>query len=126
MPIDPSKFHTVNVADTCAIWNVLSSRLLYGTARGAGCSFCCTRFVHYECVHKPRNSPTAEDLELQKRFRDECDRGNLSVHPLEISDLQDVMILENRGRLSKGELSSIAFARRIRHAFLTDDQKASF
>ena len=42
----------------------------------------------------------------------------------EISDLQDVHIMEKRQRLSKGELVSIAFAKKTRQAFLTDDQKA--
>jgi len=124
MARDPSRFELVNVADTCAIWNVLSSRLLYATAKAAGCSFCCTRFVLYECLYKPRTNPTPEDRELQTRMRDECDRGNISVHPLEIGDLQDVAVLENRKRLGKGELSSMAFARKIRQAFLTDDQGA--
>src|ERR1035437_6775092 len=124
MPSDPSIFEPVNVIDTCAIWNVLSSRILYATARSAGCSFCCTRFVLYECLHKPRTNPSVSDLELQKRMLDECDLGTITVYPLAISDLQDVSVLESRKRLGKGELSSIAFANKIRRAFLTDDQGA--
>lgn len=114
----------VNVTDTCAVWNILSSRLVYSTARSAGCSFCCTYFVHYECLHKPRTNPTKEERELQARFRKECEDGGRSTFHLDIDDLQDVAILQNRNRLSKGELSSIVLALKIRHAFLTDDQKA--
>jgi len=124
MPSDPSRFELINVIDTCAIWNVLSSKLLYATARMAGCSFCCTRFVLYECLHKPRTKPKPGDSELQARLRDERGQGSFSVHPLSIDDLQDVRVLESRKRLSKGELSSIAFARKIGQAFLTDDQGA--
>jgi len=43
---------------------------------------------------------------------------------LEIEDLQEVEILERRRKLGKGELSSIAFAKRTHQAFLTDDKNA--
>ena len=56
MAIDPSSFHSVNVTDTCAVWNVLSSRTLYTAARLAGVVFVCTGFVVYECLFKPRNA----------------------------------------------------------------------
>lgn len=36
----------------------------------------------------------------------------------------EIELLENRRKLNKGELSSIAFAKKTRQAFLTDDQKA--
>jgi len=72
----------------------------------------------------PRKNPSKKDVELQDRFRNECRRGAFSSHHLDIEDLQDVMILENRKKLSKGELSSIAFAKKTRQAVLTDDQKA--
>ncbi|MHB1007014.1 MAG: hypothetical protein ACYC3S_15425 [Chloroflexota bacterium] len=124
MTCDPSAFHAVNVADTCAIWNVLSSRLLYATARAAGCNFCCTTFVLYECLHKPRANPTAEDTELQSRLKAERQAGAFGAFSLDLEDLGDIAALHDRRRLSKGELSSIAFARKIRHAFLTDDQGA--
>jgi hypothetical protein len=38
--------------------------------------------------------------------------------------LQAIQLLESRKRLGKGELSSIAFAMKIRQAVITDDQKA--
>jgi hypothetical protein len=124
MAIDVSRFHTLNVTDTCAIWNVLSSRLLYSRARFAGCHFCCTGYVYYECLYKPRTNPTPEEIELQRRFHRESEKNAFQSYQLDIEDLQDVAVLENRKRLSKGELSSIAFAQKTQQAFLTDDQKA--
>ena len=50
--------------------------------------------------------------------------GHFTPYPIAIDDLQDVDLLEKRRRLSKGELSSIVFAKKTRQAFLTDDQKA--
>jgi hypothetical protein len=124
MPIDPSQFHRLNVVDTCAVWNILSLELFYRTALQAGCSFCCTTFVEYEGLHKPRTKPSEHDDELQRRLKRAQEGGSFTAHPLDIADLQDVMLLESRKRLSKGELSSIAFARRTRQAFLTDDRGA--
>jgi hypothetical protein len=124
MAVDVSQFHPVNVADTCSVWNVLSSKLLYATAVASGCVFCCTYFVLYECLYKKRKIATAEHAELQSRMRAEMRKRQFECHHLNIADLQDIGILRNRKRLSKGELSSIAFAMRTRQAFLTDDQKA--
>lgn len=59
MAIDPSKFHLINVADTCAVWNVLSSSRLHAAAKEARCEFCITSFVRYECLSKLRKkAPT--------------------------------------------------------------------
>lgn len=124
MSIDPSKFQKLNVADTCAIWNILSSRLLYMTANAAGCSFCCTNFVHYECLHKPRKAYTSEDIELQDRLQGAIQDGKFKSCHLDLEDLQEVDILQKRKNLGKGELASIAFAKKTNQAFLTDDIKA--
>jgi len=124
MPIDPSQFQKLNVADTCSIWNVLSSRLLYVAANAAGCSFCCTNFVHYECLHKPRKTYTSEDLELQARLKEAILDGKFRSYHLDLEDLQEVDILQKRKNLGKGELASIAFAKKTNQAFLTDDIKA--
>lgn len=43
---------------------------------------------------------------------------------ISIEDLQDIEILQKRKNLSKGELSSIVFAKKTRQALLTDDQGA--
>ena len=124
MAIDPSKFHKINVADTCSVWNILSSRRLYAAAQEAKCEFCMTGFVLYECLVKPRTAATEADLELRERLKQEQTKGKFASHSCSIDDLQAIADLESRKRLGKGELSSIAFASRIRQAFITDDRKA--
>lgn len=124
MAIDPSKFHLVNVADTCSVWNVLSSARLHSAAREAHCEFCITSFVRYECLVKPRKVPTEADQELRRRLTVEQERGGFQVHSCGIEDLQELAVLRDRRRLGMGEISSIAFAMKIRHAVITDDQKA--
>lgn len=125
MAIDPSKFHLVNVADTCSVWNVLSSARLHAAAKEARCEFCITRFVRYECLTKPRKKePTAAETELVRRLTQEQGRGGFAAHSCDIGDLQSIKILESRQRLGKGELSSIAFAMKIGQAVITDDKKA--
>ncbi|MBU0752339.1 MAG: hypothetical protein KJ787_13785 [Gammaproteobacteria bacterium] len=124
MAIDPSKFHLVNVADTCSVWNVLSSVRLHGAAKEAHCEFCITSFVRYECLIKPRKTPTAAEIELMGRLVKEQARGGFAAHSCDIGDLQAVKLLENRKRLGKGEISSIAFAMKIGQAIITDDMKA--
>ena len=124
MAINPSQFQKLNVTDTCAIWNILSSRLLYTTARNVNCSFCCTKFVQYECLHKPRKINTSEDIELQNRLTQAMQDGQFKSYDLALEDLQEVKILQQRKNLGKGELSSIAFAKRTNQAFLTDDRGA--
>lgn len=124
MEIDVSKFIRTNVIDTCAIWHVLSSRRLVSATRNARCQFAATAFVYYEALHKPRKASKKEDLELQDRLRKERVTGWFGDCSLEISDLQDVNVLDKRMRLGKGELSSIAFAKKAGLAFMTDDQKA--
>lgn len=125
MVIDPSRFHLLNVADTCAVWNVLSSIRLYNAAKEARCLFCITDFVRYECLAKARKGPpSAADSELMSRLNRERSRGHFESHACTIEDLQSIALLERRRRLGKGELSSIAFAMKIRQAVITDDQKA--
>lgn len=124
MPCDPSRFHGLNVIDTCSVWNLLSSKTLCRAALSAGCVFSCTGFVFYECLVKPRKKVSAEEAELQGRLREERRRGHFKDYHLELEDLLEVEFLEKRKRLGKGELSSMAFAKRTRQAFLTDDQGA--
>lgn len=124
MAIDPSKFHPFNVADTCSVWNILSSARLRSAAKDARCDFCITSFVHYECMVKPRKSMTDADRELRGRLQAEQRAGAFQAHSCGIGDLQDVSVLESRRRLGMGEISSIAFAMKIGQAVLTDDQKA--
>lgn len=124
MAVDISQFHLLNVADACAVWNVLSSRILYQATKSARCTFSCTRFVCYECLYKPRKNLSKKEAELQERLKGEQESGCFSEYHIDIEDLQDIEILERRQSLSKGELSSIVFAKRTRQAFLTDDQSA--
>ena len=124
MPIDPRTFRLVNVADTCAVWNVLSSALLHSVAKAANCDFCMTGYVLYECLFKPRGEPTAAAQELMRRLRAEQERSTFQAHQCTIDDLQEIARLEQIKPLGKGELSCIAFAKRIGQAVLTDDQGA--
>jgi len=125
MAINPASFHLVNVADTCSVWNILSSETLYALAQRNGCAFCVTEFVQYELLVKPRSSNKPEDIELRKRLAREQSGGAFGKHACSIDDLRAVSVLEERRKLGKGELSSIAFAMRIRQAFITDDRKAA-
>jgi len=124
MAIDPSKFHLINVADTCSVWNVLSSARLHSAAKEARCEFCVTSFVRYECLTKPRKEPTPAEAELMRRLTQEQARGGIAAHSCDIGDLQAIKLLESRKKLGKGELSSIAFAMKINQAVITDDMKA--
>lgn len=125
MAINPSTFHLVNVADTCSVWNVLSSATLHLAARDARCEFCITSFVRYECLYKPRKkAPTTAEAELMRRLTQEQGRGGFAAHSCDIGDLQAIKLLESRKRLGKGELSSIAFAMKIGQAVITDDMRA--
>lgn len=121
---NPSNFYPINVVDTCSIWHIISSQLLRVTAYSARCSFCCTDFVHYESLYKPRKQTKNEDIELQNLLKQEINNGQFQSYHLDIEDLQEVEILQRRKNLGKGELTSIAYAKKTNQAFLTDDQGA--
>jgi hypothetical protein len=121
---DPSKFNKLNVVDSCAIWNIISTQLLRTTAHSAGCSFCCTDFVYYECLYKPRTKVKNEDITLQNLLKREMQHGKFKNYHLDIEDLQEIEVLQKRKNLGKGELSSIVFAKKTYQAFLTDDRGA--
>jgi len=118
-----SQFVKWNVADTCSLWNLLASRLLYSTARSAGVQLCCTEFVIYECLHKA-GSIRPERTELQDRFRRALDDKHVTPYKIEVEDLQELDVLRNRKKLSLGELSVLVFARKTSQAVLTDDRGA--
>ena len=125
--LNPACFHPYNVVDACSIWNILSSKTLYHSANLASpkCFFCCTRFVHYECLIRRRKNESESEKKLRCRLKDEREKGiQFTDHNLDIEDLQEISILENRKNLGKGELSSIIFAKKTRQAFMTDDQAA--
>lgn len=118
------QFYPYNISDTCAVWNVLSSATLYRAAMDEGFYFACTSYVLYECLTKPRKSETTADALLRERLTAERANGRFQEFHLTLDELEDVALLERRRRLGKGELTSIAFARRTRQAFMTDDKKA--
>jgi hypothetical protein len=124
MGIDPSLFQTTNVADTCGVWNVLSSSRLSRAAFIAKCHFVITAFVNYECLYKPRRNDTPSDVELKSRLVKAQREGRFRPYACQLEDLQAVALLQNRKRLGKGELSTIAFAMKYEQAVFTDDQKA--
>jgi len=90
----------------------------------AGCHFCCSQYVLYECLCKKPNKPKPSFEELKKRLVREQSRGQFREIHLDVDDLQSVDALRNRKRLSMGELASMVLAKRIGQAFLSDDQKA--
>ena len=124
MGLNPSVFNKLNVADACSIWNILSSKVFRQATQTAKCVFCCTAFVQYECLDKPRKSISEKEQQLKDMLKKEQSQGQFLVYPLDIDDLMDIGILQERMNLGKGELSSIAFAKKTRQAFLTDDQPA--
>ena len=122
MAIDPTRFATSNVVDTCAVWNILRSPCLYDAALSASCHFVITTYVEYECLFKPRTRARPSDTELMSRLRKAQANSHFTAFSCDLSDLET--LLEHRQRLGKGEISSIAFAMKFRQAVLTDDQKA--
>jgi predicted nucleic acid-binding protein len=124
MNIDITEFKKINVIDTCAIDNLLSSATLYRAARSSNCSFCYTKFVEYEMLYKSRKNLNEKSKKLQQKLKDETNAKRFECHNLSIDDLQEIEILEQRKRLGGGELSSIAFAKKINQNFMTDDSKA--
>ena len=124
MNIDITDFNKVNVIDACAIDNILSSATLYRAAKTTNCSFCYTKFVEYEVLYKARKKIDKKSEELQRILKDETKANKFECHNISIDDLQEIEILQKRKRLGIGELSSIAFAKKINQSFLTDDSKA--
>lgn len=124
MDIDITSFNKLNVIDTCAIDNLLSSITLYTASINANCKFCYTKFVEYEMFYKQRKESSNQSIKLQSLLRKETKLNRIECHDLSIDDLQDIEIMEKRKMLGKGELSSIAFARKINQSFMTDDQGA--
>jgi len=124
MAIDIRAFYTLNVTDTCSIWNILSSNLLFSVAIENKCNFSCTGFVLYECLYKPRSSSNQSEKELKNRLIEKRSNGYFKEYHIAIDDLQEISLLETRQKLSKGELSSIIFAKQTNQALMTEDQKA--
>lgn len=124
MNIDITKFQKLNIIDTCSIDNLLSSETLYRAAKNANCNFCYTKFVEYEMLYKSRKSISENSQKLQRKLKEETISKKFECHSLSINDLQEIEILEKRKKLGGGELSSIAFAKKINQCFMTDDSQA--
>lgn len=124
MTINITSCTKVNIVDSCALWNILSSLVFTSVLDEQKFDFSCTAFVYYECLQKPRTAISESDDLIKTRFKKLVDSGKIISHPLTIEDLQDTLILANRKSLGRGELSSVAFAKKIGLCFLTDDQGA--
>lgn len=124
MNIDITNCNKANVVDSCSLWNILSSLVVYSVILENRFSFSITKFVEYECLYKKRTMTNAKETDLQNHLRTEIRKGNVACHNLTIEDLQEDSILEYRKTIGIGELSSIAFAKKVAISFLTDDQKA--
>ncbi len=122
MSYDPAHFASASVVDTCAIWNMLSSRRINQAAIQAKLHFCITPVVLYECLQKPRPNITAEQRQLMTRLRDERAGGRFPIQECKLEDLLAISA-KAPGRLSSGELSCIATAYRIRSIAVMTDEK---
>lgn len=124
MALDPTHFPPASVADTCSVWNMLSSRKFYQATVSAKLHFCVTGMVLYECLQKPRSFTSPERTEMLQRLERARRSGSFPVQPCSLEDLFDMTRLVPRG-LGSGELSCIAVAYRVRSiAFMTDDKQA--
>lgn len=124
MAFDPRECHVVLVADTCSVWNLLSSHRLFRSARGAGRHFLITPVVLYECQQIAKGVVNAERTELLARFKDARSEGVFVEQGCDIEDLLAVSRSAPLG-LSSGELSCMAAAYKVRSiAFMTDDKQA--
>lgn len=124
MALDPTRFAPVSVADTCSVWNMLSSRKLYQAAVNAKLHFCVTGMVLYECLQKPRSFSSPERTEMMQRLERARQKGAFPCQPCSLDDLADTSRIAPRG-LGSGELSCIAVAYRVRSiAFMTDERQA--
>lgn len=124
MALDPTRFAPVSVADTCSVWNMLSSRMLYQASVDAKLHFCLTGMVLYECLQKPRSFSSPERTEMMQRLERARQEGAFPSQPCSLDDLADMSRMAPRG-LGSGELSCIAVAYRVRSiAFMTDERQA--
>jgi hypothetical protein len=119
-------FKKINITDTCAVWNILSSNCLYLASQNAKLTFWITPFILYECLTKQRKNQTYQDSRLKQRLIDERSHGSFKAVPaVSIEDLQKLAVVENRKRLSKGELTAVAVANQFTDVgFITDDKGA--
>jgi len=124
MALDPTRFSPASVADTCSVWNMLSSRKFYQAAIDARLHFCITGMVLYECLQKPRSYVSPERTEMMRRLEHARRSGGFPIQPCSLDDLAEISRQAPRG-LGSGELSCIAVAYRVRSiALMTDEKQA--
>lgn len=109
------------VIDTCAIWNVLSSRKLHAACAALGFHFAVAAYCIWECLEKPRKRHKPGDVELRARLEDARAKGQFQDHSLSVEDLQEMDVLRQMKSLGRGELATIALAKRFNIGAQTDD-----
>ncbi|KAA0593968.1 hypothetical protein J2848_004134 [Azospirillum lipoferum] len=119
-------FPAVSAIDTCAVWNILSSRTLSAAISRKGCHFVLAEYVRYECLGKPRTNLTEADAALCEKLKTEITSSKqFSVHPLGVDDLRDlVATVGSPKRFHHGEVAALALSRKLGNGFLTDDYAA--
>lgn len=117
-------FPPVNAIDTCAVWNILSSKILTAAVKGRA-KFVLAEYVRYECLTKFRKNPEA-DADLRERLSRELASGeHFRTQKLEVGDLQELVAsVGSVSRFHRGELAALALARRHGKGFMTDDRIA--
>jgi len=115
-------FPRISAIDTCSVSNLLSSRLLFGSATARGLHFLLVEYVFYECLVKRRTKPNPYDDQMMVKLRDEIAAGkHFSRISLTVDDLQAIARLQAIKQLGRGELACIALASKVRAGFMTDD-----
>ena len=122
---DPRNFETGNSIDTCAIWNLLSSKKLSNAARARRCWFAVAGYVRYEALDRSRSRVSSGETSMQQELRERLSRqSDFKEVSLSISDLAAVARLGDAKRLGRGEIAATALALKMRCALMTDDQRA--
>jgi predicted nucleic acid-binding protein len=118
----PDVFIGVNVIDTCALWNLISSDTLFRCSRRCQHTYITTPTVLYECLVKPRNSPMTQARKtLLARLSAHLESRHVERIQISIDDLHEVSRLSTK--LGQGELSCAAAARKINQAVMTDNKR---
>ncbi len=118
-------FPAVVAIDTCAVWNILSSRTLTVAAKGQNRHFLLAEYVRYECLVKPRK-PSESGRSLRTKLREELALGrHFSAFSLAVDDLRELVASVGPiRRFHNGELAALALATKLGNGFLTDDRAA--
>jgi hypothetical protein len=63
-------------------------------------------------------------MELRRKLTAAISNQQIRVHSISLEDLLEVELLENRRKLGRGELTTIAFAKTTRQSAFSDDKRA--